>query len=133
MARCRGDKDYVAALESAYRGYVRDLQQRRADPELVQKYADRLARLDPGACLDRGAPSLNAITSTTQQGPKVPEKPAVEVRGRYDHKDTPPAAEADPFSDANRAAPLDVKAVLARAARRPWPMRCRGSARSACC
>jgi tetratricopeptide (TPR) repeat protein len=117
VSRCRGDKDYVAALEAAYRSYVRELQQRRADPELIQKYTDRLAKLDPGACLDRGAPALNAITATTQAGPKTPprpaEKPAAEVRGAYDHKAA--ATEADPFSDANRAAPSDVRAVLTRA------------------
>jgi hypothetical protein len=117
VARCRGDKDYVAALEAAYRGYVRELQQRRADPELVQKYADRLAKLDPGACLDRGAPPLAAITSAASPAKapgKPPEKPAAEIRGAYDYK-SQPAAESDPFSDANRAAPLDVRDLLTRA------------------
>jgi tetratricopeptide (TPR) repeat protein len=118
VARCHGAEDYIAALEAAYRGYVRELQQRRADPALVQKYADRLAKLDPGSCLDRPAPALAAITATTQPGPKAPakpaEKPPAEVRGAYDYK-AAPAPELDPFSDANRAAPLDVRAVLTRA------------------
>src|SRR5262249_32274075 len=75
VARCRGDKDYIAALEAASRGYARELQQRRPDAEVVQKYADRLAKLDPGSCLDRAAPPLAAIPSTTQSGPKGPAKP----------------------------------------------------------
>ena len=111
--RCGGDKDYLAALEAAYRGLIRQLRQGHHDAEAA-KYADYLAALDPGS---RGLPTTTPTLAelAMQQTPPTPTETArqPEVRRKVDHKAA--SVETDPFSDANRTSRGDARSLLTKA------------------
>jgi hypothetical protein len=120
VTRAGGDKDYLAALESAYKGSIRELQQ--TNPDLANTYAGRLAILDPGSMLEQPKSKTPAVASLAAT-PAVPAKPGKEpatsptLRGSFDFNKTPAVTESggDPFSNANFAAPLDARALVAKA------------------
>ena len=124
IQRAGGDKDYLFVLESAYRGYIRELQQAKADPAIVNKYVERLAILDPGSSLEQrksnpptlasNPPTLASLASAPSAPMKQPD-PATTVRGAMDFSKVPAVTEYDPFSEANRAAPADAVALVTKA------------------
>lgn len=100
IAHIDGNRQYLAALRDAYRGYVAQLERegRQAD---ARKYRGFLEILDPSARLDRPADSPVAAS------PPAPERP----RSLAPEPPRPPAAivprakveEDDPFAESNNA------------------------------
>src|SRR5262245_7924723 len=73
LSRINGNREYLAALRDAYRGYVKEL--RLANQEAAaQVYVQRLLILDPGAVLDLGP--RTAASPPAAQPAKAPTKPA---------------------------------------------------------
>ena len=51
LSRINGNRDYLAVLREAYRGYVKELRLANKDSD-AEMYSRRLLILDPGAALD---------------------------------------------------------------------------------
>src|SRR5262249_26901913 len=110
VARIDGNRDYLAALREAYRGYVRELQQANRHAE-VSTYQTRLEILDGGAALERTASRTAAATLPPPPGHKAVREPAasgVKVRAQID---------GDPFHDDNRAPGSGAQGLLEQAER----------------
>jgi tetratricopeptide (TPR) repeat protein len=78
LPKINGNATYLGLLEVAYRGYVKELQQ-KGKSELAQRYLERLAILDPGVKLAAAVrPSLMAKEETPAASLAVanPGKPA---------------------------------------------------------
>jgi hypothetical protein len=112
IARANANRDYLAVLCDAYRGYIAELRQagRLAD---IPKYQERLEILDPAACLGRKTPAAATTVSAPAARPFVTEgrsattpPPPSAVRAKLEEDD-------DPFSDANAVRPTG--GALARA------------------
>jgi tetratricopeptide (TPR) repeat protein len=114
--RCGDEKAYLPALESAYRGYIRELQQANRDAEAA-KYVERLGIIDPGSRLERKTPNLSNLASGSPGGAstaKQADKSGYEVRGAIDHK-AATVTEGGPLTEKTQPSPLDVRTVIARA------------------
>ncbi len=77
LAKANGDAGFLSLLEGAYRGYVRELQEKGNDA-LAQRYLRRLEILDPGAALDH-KPPIAAAKEPTNAKPGV--KPDATLKG----------------------------------------------------
>jgi hypothetical protein len=109
VARIDGNRDYLAALREAYRGYVRELQQANRHAE-VATYQARLEILDGGAALERTV-ARTAATLPPTPGPKTSPAPTgtgTKVRAQN---------EEDPFQDDNRASGPKAQSLLEQAER----------------
>jgi len=93
LAKVNGNTHYLALLEEAYRGYIKELQG-RGQVELAERYLDRLAILDPGARLTAAvrnpppaAPATPPAAAKTTREP-AGDGPRLIVRGRSEEEKT---------------------------------------------
>jgi hypothetical protein len=104
-----GNRDYLAVLRDAYRGYVKELRKAHKDSE-ADIYYRRLVILDPGAALDgvnnKGAAPA-PMTPSTQ--PTEQAKTGPVARGKLDDKAD------DPFRAENSRDHKDARAALEKA------------------
>jgi hypothetical protein len=120
VARIDGNKKFLDALATAYRGAIRDLQaqpERAADVELYRK---RLAILDPSTRAER--PNETVVKTPPTPPAKLPEKPTpVEevkaaagplVRAKIDEA---PAKAEDNSADPKRKTATEAAALVERA------------------
>jgi hypothetical protein len=108
IAHIDGSREYLAALREAYRGYVRELQQKNRPPEEVQLYLTRLQILDPGVRLDPPAPRPTVPAPAATGGPPVAKvSPSLQTplpQGEWGDKGGPPVPAATAPSVAALAA-----------------------------
>jgi tetratricopeptide (TPR) repeat protein len=107
LARINGNREYLASLRDAYRGYVKELRQAGRGDE-AQTYLRRLEILDPGARLDfPDAPKGAAVAVTPAPPPVTPPPPAPEPIAPKVVAVTPPP-KATPTDDGSKP-PLLVR------------------------
>ena len=106
LSRINGNRDYLAVLREAYRGYVKELRKANKDAE-AEIYYRRLVILDPGASLDAGANRTTAPAPQPATKVQAPEqsKPGPVARGKLD----------DPFRPENSREYKDARAQLEKA------------------
>ncbi len=111
LARINGNREYLAVLRDAYRGYVRELRLASQEAQ-AEVYFKRLLILDPGAILD--APKTGSANPPNEQprpssaAPKPPvEQPKpTAIRGKI---------EDDPFRQDNSKPHKEARTLLERA------------------
>jgi hypothetical protein len=106
IARIDGNKKYLDALATAYRGYIRDLQQQGNHAGEIELYRKRLEIIDPGSRIER--PAETAVNLPAETPPaKLPAKPTPvrEIKSA-----AAPAADPEPV----KAPAVGAPAPLAR-------------------